>query len=101
MSATYHPTVDEYFPHTRRGHGSTHPESRVNKSGATVRNACVCINPACADLRARREGEAKRSDPHRNKAQNIDDWRTDHGIPKGTLLDDLFKGLGFVRVTVW
>lgn len=59
------------FPRVRRGHGTTHPQTRF-VDGAKLRNACPCVLETCV-LNGGRE---KHIDPE----ANVKDWKAERGM---------------------
>jgi hypothetical protein len=72
------PRLDDFFPHMRRGHGTTHPAPRINKQGVQTRNATVCVASGC-------RGYA--DDKHTDKGANVADWKEERGFGKATPLE--------------
>lgn len=70
----YLPRFDDHFPHTKRGHGSTHPEARFNRQGVKTREANPCCDPTC------HLNMPKSANTHRDKAANIQMWREERGL---------------------
>jgi hypothetical protein len=71
--STARPIFLDYFPRTRRGHGSTHPEPRV-KDGIRKRNAGACAMQTCG--RNMRKG----GEEHIDVKANVDDWKDERGL---------------------
>lgn len=86
----YRPRPLDFFPHTKRGHGTTHPLTRWNrKTGQQTRNACVCVNPACSLLRRQDEsGKTVRGEAHDDQYSNVQDWKLERGYHKDRPLED-------------
>lgn len=73
MSLVNRPRREDYFPGTKRGHGSQHPRSRVVE-GITVRKANPCVDHSC-QLNA-----PKSSNLHIDQEANMRDWCEEHGL---------------------
>lgn len=87
MSVNYRPDIHDFFPQTRRGHGSTHPESRFDrKAHVQTRNGCRCVNAACSLLR-RQDGEKVKGEEHIDPAANAGDWKEERGFNRDTPLE--------------
>lgn len=83
----YRPDIHDFFPKTRRGHGSTHPHDRV-RDGVTMRSGCLCVNPACSLLRRQDEhGKTTKGEAHIDPAANAAEWKEQHGFHKDTPLE--------------
>ena len=82
MISTYLPRTLDYFPKTRRGHGSTHPQPRYAKDGsmAVTRAANPCVAESCKLRRRQDEGKAKRGEAHEDQYANVADWKAEHGF---------------------
>lgn len=93
MSVTYRPDISDYFPKTRRGHGTTHPTARFDKAGKLVRNAAPCVNETCALNRTQRNDEdgnkksKQRGEAHSDVAANVLDWKSERRYGKDTPLE--------------
>jgi hypothetical protein len=84
---SYRPDIHDFFPKTRRGHGSTHPQDRV-RDNVTVRSGCRCVNPACSLLRRQDEsGKSVKGEAHDDPKANVEEWKADHGYKKDTPLE--------------
>lgn len=66
----YLPRTSDFFPKTKRGHGSTHPESRFDKDGHKVRDANPCVDPTCV----RNAPHSKNL--HEDQAANRKEWES-------------------------
>lgn len=80
MLARYLPRPLDFFPRTRRGHGTTHENDRYDKT-RLVRKACPCVNPACERLRL------KGGEQHDDQEMNVLDWKAEHGFHKRTPIE--------------
>ncbi len=69
----YRPDIHDFFPKTRRGHGSTHHSN-------------VCVNEACS-LKRRQDGEKVKGEPHIDPAANAGDWKEERGFNRDTPLE--------------
>lgn len=68
---TYIPDLVDHFPKLRRGHGRGLGKT-VPKGKDGVRHKSDCSSPGCVLL----GGKTK----HEDRAANIEDWETEHGI---------------------
>lgn len=68
------PRRSDFFPKTRRGHGTMHPNVRLNKAGVMVREATFCVDPTC-QLNA-----PKSKNLHVDTEANLKDWCEEHGL---------------------
>lgn len=75
MSLVCVPTRGDFFPKTRRGHGTTHPSARFDRRGGTkIREANPCVDPTCS-LNA-----PKSKNQHIDKGANLKDWCEERGL---------------------
>ena len=88
MEGQYLPRIDDFFPNTRRGHGSMHPIERTSKDGIITRNGCLCVNDACSLLRRQdHSGKTVKGELHDDKQANVKDWKGEHGFNEHTPLE--------------
>lgn len=76
------PASLDFFPKTRRGHGTTHPTTRYTKAGLVTREAHKCSVPQCE-----RNTRTGKGEQHRDQQANAADWREEHGVSKHTPLE--------------
>lgn len=78
----YRPYIHDFFPSTRRGHGSTHPEARFDRERhVQTRNGCRCVNGACSLLRRQDDtGKTLRGEAHIDPATNAKEWKEERGF---------------------
>lgn len=69
----------DFFPKTRRGHGTTHPTTRYTKDGLITREAHKCGVPQCD-----RNSRTGKGEQHVDQQANVNDWREEHGVGKHT-----------------
>lgn len=70
----YLPRRDDFFPRTKRGHGTTHPRHRFDQDGIKVRDGNPCVDPTCS-LHA-----PKSKNLHRDKTANLEQWCDEHKL---------------------
>lgn len=87
MRGSYLPTIHDFFPRTRRGHGTTHPDPRINKAGVQVRKECLCVQPTCSRFQRQENGKPVRGERHDDAAANVNDWKAERGFHKDTPLE--------------
>ena len=68
MFTDYLPRTSDYFPRTKRGHGSTHPQPRISKDGVLVSKGCPCVDPTCS------RNVPTSKNLHEDQAANRKDW---------------------------
>lgn len=73
MFTDYLPRVDDFFPTLRYGHGTTHPDARLDDAGNVTRRSTPCVDEGCERSRESGKGAA-----HIDKAANVKDWQVDH-----------------------
>lgn len=73
MSLVTYPRKEDFFPKTRRGHGTTHPQTRF-KDGRKMREANPCVDPTC------NLNSPKSKNLHTDQFANIKDWCDDHKV---------------------
>lgn len=92
MSINYRPDVGDYFPKTKRGHGTTHDLARFDKAGKLTRNASPCVNETCTLNRTQRTEEdgkksKQRGEQHIDEYANVADWKAERRYGKDTPLE--------------
>lgn len=73
MNLTNHPQRGEYFPATKRGHGSRHPYQKT-RAGVVLRNANPCVDPTCAC-----NGRTSKN-LHIDQMANMREWCDERGL---------------------
>lgn len=68
------PRREDFFPKTRRGHGTTHPSAKVDREGRLLRNGTACVEPTC------NRNQPKSNNLHEDQAMNLKDWCDDHKL---------------------
>ena len=70
----------DFFPHTRRGHGSTHPAARFDKDGVQTRAGHPCVSESCSLNRRQDGGKAVKGELHKDQKANVADWKDERGF---------------------
>lgn len=73
MSLVVRPQREDFFPKTRRGHGTTHPNAK-HRDGVKVREATPCVDPTCVLI------VGKSSNMHTDAEANLMDWCDEHSL---------------------
>lgn len=74
MSLINRPQREDYFPATKRGHGSTHPQAKT-RDGVVLRKAVPCVDPTCNLV------VGKSKNLHRDQTANMREWCDERGLP--------------------
>ena len=80
MNGRYLPRILDFFPHTRRGHGTARPHAQV-RHGVVIKRATACVDPTCT------LNMPSSSNAHNDQYSNVADWKKDHGFHKDAPLD--------------
>ena len=78
----------DFFPHTRRGHGSTHPAARFDKDGVQTRAGNPCVSESCSLNRRQDGGKAVKGELHDDQKANVEEWKEAHGFNLDTPLEE-------------
>lgn len=83
------PRREDYFPKTKRGHGSTHPRARI-KGGVKLREANPCADPTCS------LNTPKSKNLHTDQGANIEEWCTERRltVKHETAYESMVRGTG-------
>jgi hypothetical protein len=75
MMTDYLPRTSDYFPKTKRGHGSIHPRPRVLKDGTLIgQHRRPCVDPTCI-LNA-----PNSKNLHHDQKANREEWEKSVGL---------------------